>query len=150
MKHSVVIKRLGYEASAGWTTYGTSLPALSLFQGIAARYEGSSEKDREWGVGLGNNSPFPTPYSPLPVFSSSAVVQRGDSSGHFPIARAFGGRDWRLRLRALREIDCGDDCGGEASVVAVILRRVPGFSPFEESGDVTRIDLATRELFVVK
>ena len=41
MKRSVVIKRLGYEASAGWTTYGTSLAAFSLFQGIVARYEGS-------------------------------------------------------------------------------------------------------------
>jgi len=30
MKRSVVIKRLGYEASAGWTTYGTSLAAMKL------------------------------------------------------------------------------------------------------------------------
>src|SRR5882672_460488 len=29
MKRSVVIKRLGYDASAGWTTYGTSLAAFS-------------------------------------------------------------------------------------------------------------------------
>src|SRR5262245_15012342 len=29
MRRSVVIKRLGYEASAGWTTYGTSLAAFS-------------------------------------------------------------------------------------------------------------------------
>jgi hypothetical protein len=36
MKHSVVIKRFGYEASASWTTYGTSLAAFSSFQGIAA------------------------------------------------------------------------------------------------------------------
>src|SRR5262245_59079074 len=43
MRHSVVIKRLGYEASAGWTTYGTSLAAFSLFQSVAARYESSSE-----------------------------------------------------------------------------------------------------------
>jgi len=39
MKHSVVIKRLGYEASADWTTYGTSIAAFSLFQGVAARHE---------------------------------------------------------------------------------------------------------------
>ncbi|HZF38686.1 MAG TPA: hypothetical protein VE715_07670 [Blastocatellia bacterium] len=45
MKRSVVIKRLGYEVSAGWTTYGTSLAAFSLFQGIATRYEGSSENN---------------------------------------------------------------------------------------------------------
>jgi len=44
MKRSVVIKRLGYEASAGWTTYGTSLAAFSLFQGISTRYEGSCGK----------------------------------------------------------------------------------------------------------
>ena len=44
MRQSVVIKRLEYEASAGWTTYGTSLAAFSWFQGIAALYEGSSEK----------------------------------------------------------------------------------------------------------
>ena len=35
MKRSVAIKRLGYEPSAGWTTYGTSLAALSFFQGTA-------------------------------------------------------------------------------------------------------------------
>jgi hypothetical protein len=51
MKHSVVIKRLDYEASAGWTTYGTSPAAFSLFQGISTRYEGSSEEYRERGVG---------------------------------------------------------------------------------------------------
>ena len=43
MRHSVVVKRLGYEASAGWTTYGTSLAAFSLFQGVATRHESSSE-----------------------------------------------------------------------------------------------------------
>jgi len=31
----VLIKQLGYEASAGWTTYGTSLAAFSFFQGVA-------------------------------------------------------------------------------------------------------------------
>jgi hypothetical protein len=46
MKRSVVIKRLGYEVSAGWTTYGTSLATFSLFQGIAARCEGPSENPR--------------------------------------------------------------------------------------------------------
>jgi hypothetical protein len=35
MKRIVVIKRLDYEASAGWTTYGTSLAAISWFQGVA-------------------------------------------------------------------------------------------------------------------
>jgi len=30
MKRSVIIKRHGYEASAGWTTYGTSLAAFSF------------------------------------------------------------------------------------------------------------------------
>jgi len=30
MKRSVVIKRLGYEASAGWTTYGTSRAAIFI------------------------------------------------------------------------------------------------------------------------
>ena len=43
MKRSVIIKRLGYEASAGWTTYGTSPAAFSLLQGVAAPHEGSSE-----------------------------------------------------------------------------------------------------------
>ncbi len=38
MKRSVVIKRLGYEASAGWTTYGTSLAACSFFQRVATRH----------------------------------------------------------------------------------------------------------------
>jgi hypothetical protein len=41
MKRSVVIKRLGYEASAGWTTYGTSLATFSSFQGVATRHEDS-------------------------------------------------------------------------------------------------------------
>jgi hypothetical protein len=36
MKRSVVIKRLDYEASAGWTTYGTLLAAFSLFLGWEA------------------------------------------------------------------------------------------------------------------
>jgi len=31
MKRSVTIKRLGYEASAGWTTYGTSLADFHNF-----------------------------------------------------------------------------------------------------------------------
>ena len=35
MRRSVVIERLGYEASAGWTTYGTLLAAYSSFQGVA-------------------------------------------------------------------------------------------------------------------
>jgi len=30
MKRLVIIKRLGYEASAGWTTYGTSLAAIFI------------------------------------------------------------------------------------------------------------------------
>jgi hypothetical protein len=34
MSHSVTIKRLDDEASAGWTTYGTSRAAISLFQGV--------------------------------------------------------------------------------------------------------------------
>jgi hypothetical protein len=38
MRHSVTTKPLGYEASAGWTTYGTSRAAFSLFQGVAARH----------------------------------------------------------------------------------------------------------------
>src|SRR5882672_563740 len=41
MKRSVVIKLPGYEASAGWTTYGTSLAAFSSFPGVATRHEGS-------------------------------------------------------------------------------------------------------------
>src|SRR5262245_614012 len=32
MKRSVVIKQLGYEASAGWTTYGTSLADFHCFR----------------------------------------------------------------------------------------------------------------------
>jgi len=43
MKRSVVIKRLGYEASAGWTTYGTSLAAFSLFQGVARDMKAPAE-----------------------------------------------------------------------------------------------------------
>jgi hypothetical protein len=43
MKRSVVIERLGCEASAGWTTYGTSLTAFSLFLGVATRHEDPSE-----------------------------------------------------------------------------------------------------------
>jgi len=35
-------KRLDYEASAGWTTYGTWRDPLSLFLGVATRHEGSS------------------------------------------------------------------------------------------------------------
>ena len=38
MKLSVVIERLGYEASAGRTTYGTSLAAFSLFLGWGGAY----------------------------------------------------------------------------------------------------------------
>ena len=34
-------KRLDYEASAGWTTYGTWRAPFSLFQGVATRHEGS-------------------------------------------------------------------------------------------------------------
>ncbi len=41
MKRSVVIKRLGYETSAGWTTYGTSPAAFSSFQGVATPHENS-------------------------------------------------------------------------------------------------------------
>jgi hypothetical protein len=44
MKSLVVIKRLGYGGSAGWTTYGTSLAACSFFQVVATPHEGSSEK----------------------------------------------------------------------------------------------------------
>ena len=44
MKRSVVIERLGYEASAGWTTYGTSLAAFSLFQGVARDLNDSSKR----------------------------------------------------------------------------------------------------------
>src|SRR5215468_6318648 len=40
MKRSVGAKRLGYEASAGWTTYGTSLAAFLLFQGVSTRCDG--------------------------------------------------------------------------------------------------------------
>jgi hypothetical protein len=43
MKRSVVIKWLSYEASAGWTTYGTALAYFSLFQGVATRHECSSK-----------------------------------------------------------------------------------------------------------
>src|SRR5262245_7469927 len=42
MKRSAIIKRLGYEKSAGWTTYSTSHAALSFFQGAATPDEGSS------------------------------------------------------------------------------------------------------------
>jgi hypothetical protein len=38
MKRLVVIKQLDYEASAGWTTYGTSLASFSLFQGVEKRH----------------------------------------------------------------------------------------------------------------
>jgi hypothetical protein len=41
MKRIVVIKRFDYEAYAGWTTYGTSLAAFSLFWGVATRHGGS-------------------------------------------------------------------------------------------------------------
>jgi len=37
MKRLVGAKRLGYEASAGWTTYGTSLAAFSFFQDVVTR-----------------------------------------------------------------------------------------------------------------
>jgi hypothetical protein len=43
MKRSVVLERLGYESSAGWTTYGTSLAASSFFQGVARDMNDSSE-----------------------------------------------------------------------------------------------------------
>jgi hypothetical protein len=35
MSRSVIIKQLDDEDSAGWTTYGTSRGAFSLFQGVA-------------------------------------------------------------------------------------------------------------------
>jgi len=38
MKRSVGAKRLDYEVSAGWTTYGTSPAAFSLFLGVATRH----------------------------------------------------------------------------------------------------------------
>src|SRR5262245_42276900 len=84
--------------------------------------------------------------------SSSLIVQRSDSSGHFPLARAFYGlrSGVRRRLRLLREIYRGDYGGGDARFVAVILRRVFGFLPFDESGDITCINLASRELIVVQ
>src|SRR5215813_9525334 len=44
MSRSVSPKRLDDEASAGWTTYGTSRAAFSLFQGLASDVEDSSEK----------------------------------------------------------------------------------------------------------
>jgi hypothetical protein len=53
MKRSVVIKRLGYEVSAGWTTYGTSLAAFSLYQGISTRHESSLDnpwESQEWDL----------------------------------------------------------------------------------------------------
>ncbi len=43
MKRSVIIKRLGYEASPGWTTYGTSLATISMIQVVATPHEGSFE-----------------------------------------------------------------------------------------------------------
>ena len=44
MSRSVSPKRLDDEGSAGWTTYGTSRAAFSLFQGLASDVEDSSEK----------------------------------------------------------------------------------------------------------
>jgi len=43
---SIVIKRLGYEAPAGWTTYDTSLDDFSLFQGVARGMNDSYEKQQ--------------------------------------------------------------------------------------------------------
>jgi len=54
MRRSVVIKRLGYEVSAGWTTYGASIAAFSFFQGVATRREGSSENSAREILEVGN------------------------------------------------------------------------------------------------
>jgi len=65
MKRSVVIKWLSYEASAGWTTYGTSLAAFSLFQGVATPHEGSSKIGLIEVIGLmGLINPI-SPMSPI-------------------------------------------------------------------------------------
>src|SRR5262245_43444846 len=48
MSHSVTTKRLNDEASAGWTTYGTSRAALSLFQGIVKDDMNAPRGIKEW------------------------------------------------------------------------------------------------------
>src|SRR5215813_5163687 len=47
ISRSVTTKQLVDEDSAGWTTYGTSRAAFSLFQGVATPHEGSSENPWE-------------------------------------------------------------------------------------------------------
>src|SRR5215475_9720321 len=78
------------------------------------------------------------------------VVRLRHSSGKFPLTHAFGWRGGRLRFRLFREIDCGDDCGGDARVGAVILRRVHSFSAFLKPGDIASVDLASRKLFIIE
>jgi hypothetical protein len=39
-------KRLDYESSAGWTTYGTRRAPFSLFQGVARDMNDSSESSK--------------------------------------------------------------------------------------------------------
>src|SRR5262249_23826348 len=51
MQRSVVIKQLGYEASAGWTTYGTSLADFHNFRAAQRDMNDSSEKSRIEGRG---------------------------------------------------------------------------------------------------
>jgi hypothetical protein len=46
MSHSVATKRLDDEASAGWTTYGTSRAAFSFFQGVSMRHERLPRKEQ--------------------------------------------------------------------------------------------------------
>jgi len=43
MSRSVTTEQFDDEDSAGWTTYGTSRAAFSLFQGVASHMNDSSE-----------------------------------------------------------------------------------------------------------
>jgi len=68
MKRSIVIKRLGYEASAGWTTYGTSIADFHNFR--AAQRDMKAPKKKVGQTGS----------LPIAVFN-----------------RAYGGAYWRSR-----------------------------------------------------
>jgi len=67
-------KRLDYEASAGWTTYGTWRAPCSLFQGAATRHEGSSENSGQWAVG---SEEINTTHCPLSLFQGVAIRPEG-------------------------------------------------------------------------
>jgi hypothetical protein len=73
-------KQLGYEASAGWTTYGTWRAPFSFFQGVATRHEGSFEGSSR--CSNRRHQPVPKSHgrSKTPIVIKSAVDDSRSSS----------------------------------------------------------------------